>query len=59
MLCVLEYTQVTGSEALPLGAYFQQHVQSLVQSNKRKLEEQFALLTNVVRQLELVCIISQ
>jgi len=48
---VIEYTQVTGNEALPLGSYFQDHVQSFIQSDKHKVEKQLALLENAVRQL--------
>ena len=56
VVCDVEYTEVTGSEALPLGTYFQDHVRSLVDSNERKVHKQFALLRNVVRQLGFVTI---
>ena len=49
-----EYTDVTSSEALPLGTYFQEHVRSLVQYNADEVDQQLALLRNVVRQLRCV-----
>lgn len=53
ILCyaLLEYTDVTGIEALPLGSYFQDHVRSLILSDENKFWKQLVLLGNVVRQL--------
>jgi len=49
--CISEYTKDTGSEALPLGSYFQDHVRSFIQPQKRSIEKQYAFFGSVIHQL--------
>ena len=48
---LIEYTDIDGDEAIPLGKEFQQHVKSFMCPDESTLKEKMAPLTKVVEQL--------
>ena len=48
---LIEYTDIDGDEAIPLGKEFQQHVKSFMRQNESSLKKKLAPLAKVVEQL--------